>query len=165
MAALASGGALVLVGFMGAGKTTAARALAGALGVESVDADELLEQRLGMPLARYFDEHGEDAFRAEEESELAGLLAGRDRRVIALGGGSLTLPAVRDALVDHGVVWLDVDVDDAWRRASNGARPLARDRRQFTALHAERRPLYEAVADAYIPAGRCKRALPALVAW
>jgi shikimate kinase/3-dehydroquinate synthase len=165
MAALASGGALVLVGFMGAGKTTAARALGKALGWEAVDVDELLEAQLGMPISRYFDEHGEEAFRAAEEVAVTELLPQPDRRVIALGGGSITLPAVQAMLHSHTVIWLDVNVDDAWRRSSNGDRPLARDRRRFTALHAERRPLYEEVADAYIPAGRLKRAIPSVVAW
>jgi shikimate kinase/3-dehydroquinate synthase len=157
--------ALALVGFMGAGKTTAARAVAEALGVEAVDADELLEARLGMPIARFFDERGEAAFRAEEEAVVVELLAREGPGVVALGGGSVTSTAVRDALRDHRVLWLDVGVDQAWARAAGQDRPLARDRERFAALHAERRPLYEAVADGLLPSVAVDRALPALAAW
>ena len=55
MAALTTGGPVVLVGFMGAGKSTAARALAEALGVEAIDADVVLEEQLGLPIGRFFD--------------------------------------------------------------------------------------------------------------
>jgi shikimate kinase / 3-dehydroquinate synthase len=157
--------ALVLVGFMGAGKTTAARAVAKALGVEAVDADELLEARLGMPIARFFDERGEAAFRAEEEAAVVELLARGGPAVVALGGGSVTSAAVRDALDAHRVLWLDVGVEQAWARAAGQDRPLARDRERFDALHTERLPLYEAVADGLVPAAAVHRALPALVAW
>ena len=157
--------ALVLVGFMGAGKTTAARAVAKALGVEAVDADELLEARLGMSIARFFDERGEAAFRAEEEAAVVELLARGGPAVVALGGGSVTSAAVRDALDAHRVLWLDVGVEQAWARAAGQDRPLARDRERFAALHTERLPLYEAVADGLVPAAAVHRALPALVAW
>ncbi|MDX6661836.1 MAG: shikimate kinase / 3-dehydroquinate synthase [Solirubrobacteraceae bacterium] len=157
--------ALVLVGFMGAGKTTAARAVAEALGVEAVDADELLKARLGMPIAQFFDEHGEAAFRAEEEALVVELLGRGGPGVVALGGGSVVSAAVRDALGAHRVLWLDVGVEQAWARASGHDRPLARDRERFGALHAERLALYEEVADGLVPAAAVSRALPALVAW
>ena len=156
---------LVLVGFMGAGKTTAARAIAEVLGVEAVDADEVLEARLGMPIARFFEERGEDAFRAEEEAVVLEMLARDGPGALALGGGSVTSAAVRDALADHRVLWLDVDVESAWARAAGQDRPLARDRDRFAALHAERLPLYEEVADGLIAAAAVDRALPAIVAW
>ncbi len=164
MAALTSR-ALVLVGFMGAGKTTAARVVAEALGVEAVDVDELLEDRLGMPIARFFDERGEATFRSEEEAAVVELLAREALAVVALGGGSVTSAAVRDALRAHRVLWLDVGVDQAWARAAGHDRPLARDRDSFATLHAERRPLYEEVADGVLPAAAVDRALPAIAAW
>ena len=71
--------ALVLTGFMGAGKTTAAREAAKALGVEALDADVLLAERLGQPIDAFFASHGEAAFRAEEERLVAELLE-RPRR-------------------------------------------------------------------------------------
>src|SRR3979409_842711 len=103
--------AFVPGGFMGAGKTTAARAVAEALGVEAVDADELLEARLGMPIARFFDERGEAAFRAEEAAAVRGLRAREAPGVVALGGGSVPSRAVREALDAHRVLWLDVGVE------------------------------------------------------
>jgi len=68
------GRALVFIGFMGAGKTTAARAAAGALGARAADSDHLLEQRLGTAIEAYFAEHGEAAFRAAEEELVCRLL-------------------------------------------------------------------------------------------
>ncbi|HLH15219.1 MAG TPA: bifunctional shikimate kinase/3-dehydroquinate synthase [Solirubrobacteraceae bacterium] len=112
--------AFVLIGFMGAGKSTAARELAAALGSQSYDSDELLAERFGHPVAREFELHGEQAFRAAEEQLVCELLA-RARRegaepVIALGGGSVLSERVREALVHHVTVLLDVDAQTAWRR-------------------------------------------------
>ena len=66
MAALGPGQSLVFIGFMGAGKSTAAREVAAVLGVAAVDTDDLVEARIGMPIAEHFAAHGEEAFRAEE---------------------------------------------------------------------------------------------------
>jgi shikimate kinase/3-dehydroquinate synthase len=149
--------AYVLIGFMGAGKSTAAGELADALGGKALDSDELLTARLGHPLAREFELGGEAAFRAAEE-ELVGELLGDvgSDAVIALGGGSVTSERVREALGAHVTVLLDVEPETAWERvrAQEGAaeRPLARDREQFLALHASRRALYEELADAFLPA-------------
>src|SRR5258705_10534271 len=82
-----------------------------------------------------------------------------------VGGGRLASDRVRAALERHVAVLLDVDADTAWRRASGRARPLARDRLRFDQLHAERRLVYEAVADAILPVGDrnlALRVLPAL---
>jgi shikimate kinase/3-dehydroquinate synthase len=157
-------GALVLVGFMGAGKSTGARTLAAELGVEVLDTDRELERRLGEPIEAYFDRHGEEAFRAREEEVVCELLE-RPAAVIALGGGAVQSERVRDALTRHTVVHLEIGSDDAWRRASNKGRPLARDPGRFEQLHRDREALYEAVADAVIPpADRdvLRRALPFL---
>jgi shikimate kinase/3-dehydroquinate synthase len=70
--------------------------------------------------------------------------------VLSLGGGAVTSERVRALLGRHTVVLLDVDVETAWRRAGNKRRPLARDRGRFVALHDERTPLYEALADAVL---------------
>jgi len=138
--------ALVFIGFMGAGKTTAARAAAAALGAPAVDSDRLIEERLEQPIEDYFASHGEAAFRALEEQVVCELLDTPPGPVIALGGGAAGSARVRAALARHLVVLLDVDVATAWQRAG-GRRPLARDRGRFEALHAERRPLYEELAD------------------
>jgi shikimate kinase/3-dehydroquinate synthase len=165
-------GALVLVGFMGAGKTTGARALAAELGGEPVDSDHELERRLGEPIEAYFDREGEHSFRAREEEVVLELLdrqKGGSRRpaVIALGGGAVHSERVREALARHTVVHLEVRPEDAWRRASGKARPLARERGRFEQLQRDRDPLYEAVSDAVLPPSdrdALRRALPAVLA-
>src|SRR6185437_7088969 len=150
--------ALVLIGFMGAGKSTVAVELARALGVSALDSDALLEERLGHPPAREFELNGEASFRAAEEQLVCEML---DRAlpgsVIALGGGSILSERVRRALQSHVVVLLDVEAERAWERVSAAAeapgapaRPLARDREAFLALHAERSSLYEQAADAFL---------------
>jgi shikimate kinase/3-dehydroquinate synthase len=147
--------AFVLIGFMGAGKSTLARELAQALGGDARDSDALLAERFGHPLVREFELRGEASFRTSEEELVCALLSevGSDE-VIALGGGSVTSERVRAALGEHVTVLLDVDADTAWERvrAQPGAeaRPLARDREQFRALHAERREVYEELADAIL---------------
>jgi shikimate kinase/3-dehydroquinate synthase len=162
--------ALIFIGFMGAGKTTAAGEVADALGVAALDSDRLLEARLGHTIAHEFERAGEQAFRALEEELVSELL---DRAVpgavIALGGGSVLSERVQRSLEPHVTVLLDVDAERAWQRARGGApegrRPLARDRETFDALHTERRALYERLADAHLPAhprGVALRSLPGL---
>jgi shikimate kinase/3-dehydroquinate synthase len=167
---------------MGAGKSTVASELARALDVTPLDSDLLLEDRLGHSIAEEFGsapgEEGERAFRAKEEALVCELLeqAGPGS-VIALGGGSVSSERVRRALVPHLTVLLDVEPELAWSRVRGGERkgrerrdrrsdgsrrakersaaaqrPLARDRDAFLALHAERRALYEELADAVLPA-------------
>jgi shikimate kinase / 3-dehydroquinate synthase len=183
--------AYVLIGFMGAGKSTVAAELATALGVTALDSDVLLEERLGEPIAAAFGRvtvptggagpsashavlagDGERAFRAAEEELVCELLTrAAPGAVIALGGGSVLSERVRNALGDHVVVLVDVDAEEAWRRVSTadgGAeRPLARDRAAFLALHSERQALYEELADANLPMlarGTAARTLGALSA-
>jgi shikimate kinase / 3-dehydroquinate synthase len=158
--------ALVFIGFMGAGKTTAARAAAAALGGRAVDSDSVLEERAGQRVEDYFASHGEGAFRELEEQIVCELLAAPPGPVISLGGGAAGSARVREALAGHVVVLLDVDPDTAWRRAG-GRRPLARDRERFDALHAERLPLYEGLADAILTDSSheaVRRAAPAIAA-
>ena len=123
--------ALVFIGFMGAGKSLAARSAAAQLNVATVDSDALLEERLGSSIEQYFASHGEGAFREQEEETVAELLDAPPAPVISLGGGAVGSERVREALARHTVVLLDVDADTAWQRA-RGGRPLARDRDRFT---------------------------------
>jgi shikimate kinase/3-dehydroquinate synthase len=149
---------------MGAGKSSAARAVAAELGVQALDSDHELERELGEPIESWFDRNGEAAFREVEEEVVVRLLERPDLRVLALGGGSLGAERVQEALRRHVVVYLEVDTESAWHRCG-GTRPLARDRNRFAQLHEERRPLYEALADAWLPAaerGTVRAALPAL---
>jgi shikimate kinase/3-dehydroquinate synthase len=160
--------ALVFAGFMGAGKSSAARAVAAELGVPALDSDHEVERELGEPIEAWFDRNGEAAFRQTEENVVVRLLERPDVRVLSLGGGALGSERVQEALRRHVVVYLDVDTDSAWHRAGSGhGRPLARDRNLFAQLHEERRPLYEEIADAWLPAaerGTVRKALPALAA-
>ncbi|MBX5470610.1 MAG: bifunctional shikimate kinase/3-dehydroquinate synthase [Thermoleophilaceae bacterium] len=161
------GGALVLIGFMGAGKTSAARTMAAELGTGHHDSDREIERELGEPIEAFFDREGEEAFRAREEETILRLLADESVRVLALGGGALGSARVREALADHLVVLLEVEPGVAWHRASGKGRPLARDRGRFEQLHGDRQPLYESLADAILPAGDRglpRRALPAIEA-
>jgi shikimate kinase/3-dehydroquinate synthase len=145
---------LVLIGFMGAGKTTAAQAAARALGAQAVDLDEVVAQRLGKPVSRVFAQDGEAAFRSAEEAAALELLRAPEPRVLSLGGGTVMHEAVSRELAEHLVLWLDVDADTAWARAQGEDRPLARDRDAFTRLLAEREPLYASLADVIVPAQR-----------
>jgi shikimate kinase/3-dehydroquinate synthase len=157
--------ALVFIGFMGAGKSTAARRAAAALGVRAADADAVFEERHG-PIADFFAAHGEAAFRAREEALVLELL---DReQIVALGGGAVESERIRRALRDHTVVWIDVDAETCWKRCLGSDRPLARDHDDFVARHARRRAVYEEVATAILPDACCMpdalaavRALPA----
>jgi shikimate kinase/3-dehydroquinate synthase len=140
--------ALVFIGFMGSGKSTAAAAAAARLGVSALDSDRVLEEQLGHSIATEFQLHGEAAFRNREEGTVCALLDGADPlAVIALGGGSVLSARVRAALKGHLVVLLEVEPALAWQRAQDSQRPLARDREQFFALHQQRRGLYEEIAD------------------
>jgi shikimate kinase / 3-dehydroquinate synthase len=160
--------ALVFTGFMGAGKSSAARAVAAELGVPALDSDHEVERALGEPIESWFDRNGEAAFRRTEEEVVLQLLERPDARIVALGGGALQSDRVREALKRHIVIYLDVDTETAWHRAGAGqGRPLARDRNRFEQLHAERRRLYEEVADVWLPAidrATARKALPAVAA-
>jgi len=145
---------VAVVGFMGAGKTTAARAFAQASGGVAVDADSEIERRVGKPIAEIFAADGERAFRAAEDRVTLELLdrgPGAGPTFVALGGGALGSEAIRRALQEHLVIWIDVDADTAWRRCEHSSRPLAVDRAAFERLHAEREPDYASAADIVVP--------------
>jgi shikimate kinase/3-dehydroquinate synthase len=160
--------AIVFIGFMGAGKSTAAASVGGVAG-GSTDIDELIERRVGMPVREFFDSRGEAEFRRVEEEIAVELLGEANGGAIALGGGSVLSPKVRSELSRHIVVWLDVDAETAWERVSDSdgdRRPLAaRGQERFDALFAERRPKYEALADVVVLSPNpdtARRALPAI---
>jgi shikimate kinase / 3-dehydroquinate synthase len=154
--------AVVCIGFMGAGKSTAARSLAEALGSTPIDVDSLVEERLGKPIERVFAEDGEAAFRAAEEEITLELLSRPQPGVLALGGGAIGHERVREALTRHLVIWLDVPLELAWQRCRDSDRPLARDREQFKTLYRRREPIYAALADAVVPAERSHQMEPLL---
>ena len=142
-------GAVVLVGFMGAGKTSAARTLDPA----ALDTDAEIERRAGCSIPELFAQRGEGEFRALEEQVALELLdRAQPGTPVALGGGTLGSARVRKALEDHVVAYLEIDEDTAWARATADGitRPLAADRERFATLLRERRPVYEAAADAFL---------------
>jgi len=155
---------VVCIGFMGAGKSTAAESVARALGTAHVDVDSVIEERLGKSIERVFAEDGEAAFRATEEQVTLELLHSHRQEVLALGGGAIGHERVRAALSDHVVVWLDVGLDIAWARCQGSDRPLARDRANFERLYHQREPIYAALADVTVPAERSHRMEPILAA-
>ena len=154
---------VALTGFMGAGKTTVARALAQRLSRDLLDLDLAIENETGRTPRSIIDEDGEPRFRELETQVLrlalqrlahtrahtadAGLPTSINL-VIALGGGTWTLERNRALLDDYDAftVWLDAPFDLCWRRilqqADPHARPLARDRQQALQLYEARRPLY-----------------------
>ena len=145
---------VALIGFMGAGKTTAGERLARRLGWRFVDADREVEREAGKAVGAIFADEGEAAFRALEERVIARLLA-ETSVVVALGGGAILSAATRQRLRNGSfTVLLDVSPQTAWRRieAQAGDRPLAREARGFAELYEERRPLYHGVCDALIDA-------------
>lgn len=149
---------VVLVGFMGAGKSTTGRALATRCGVRFVDSDEVVEGEQG-PIDAFFAAHGEGAFRTVEEEVVLRVLdeAVQSPLVVALGGGAVTSEAVRRRLSGFArVVWLEAPLERLWRRAGGGggaSRPLARDRVAFARLLKQRRPLYAEVARVRVRVG------------
>lgn len=143
---------VVLVGMMGAGKTTVGRSVASRLGVDFVDTDDLVEARAGKSVRDIFASDGEAAFRTLESQVLAESLKSPVDVVVAAAGGTVLSESNRAALREHAdvVVWLDADVSALGERASRGAhRPLldgdVEDR--LMALDGERRVLYQSVAD------------------
>jgi len=158
--------AIVFIGFMGAGKSTALAAAREA-GLETVEIDDLMEREFGKPIDKAFEEDGEEAFRGREAEIVGALLEDADGGAIALGGGSVLSERVREALDRHIVVLLEIDAATAWRRIEGTERPLATSEADVEALLAERLPLYEELADAVVPVadkGVVARALPAIQA-
>jgi shikimate kinase/3-dehydroquinate synthase len=158
--------AIVFIGFMGAGKSTALAAARGA-GIETTEIDNLMEAELGMPIKAAFETFGEEGFREREAEVVGGLLERADGGAIALGGGSVLSPRIRNALGRHVVVWLQVGPAEAWRRIAHSDRPLATSAADVARLLATRLPLYEELADAIVPPGDraiVERALPSIQA-
>ena len=158
---------IVLVGFMGAGKTTVGTLLADRLGLPFTDTDHAVEQSAGRPIRQIFAEDGEPAFRALEHQVIAGLLDGRPS-VLALGGGAPEYAPTRDRLAADPtaqVIYLHVGYEQALKRVGGDADPLSRPllaRPDLPALYQRRLPVYAAVATLTVPTdGRSPEAISA----
>ena len=119
---------VVLVGMMGAGKSSVGRRLASRLAIPFVDADAEIEAAAGMTIPEIFAKHGEPYFRAGEARVIARLLAGGPQ-VLATGGGAMMDVSTRSLIRDKGVsIWLKADLDMLLRRTKRrGDRPLGRE--------------------------------------
>ena len=139
---------VVLIGPMGAGKSTVAQVLARRWGVEVRDTDADVEQTVGQTVADLFVEQGEATFRQLEKEAVARALSEHDG-VLALGGGAVLDPETRERLAGQTVVFLRVGLADAVKRVGLGSsRPLllGNVRGRIKQLLDERLPIYEAVA-------------------
>ena len=142
----------VLVGPMGAGKTTVGQLVASQLGVPFQDTDAIVEEWAGKPVQDIFVDDGEPRFRELERAAVAAALSGHDG-VLALGGGAILAPETRSLLRGQTVVFLSVELADAAQRVGLGVgRPLLAVNPRATMKHLldERRPLYEEVATAIV---------------
>ena len=165
---------IVLVGMMGAGKSSIGRRLAGRLNIPFVDADAEIEEAASMSIADIFESHGEPAFRAGEARVIARLLE-HGPQVLATGGGAFMNPQTRARIGDKGIsVWLKAELDVLTRRLRRRSeRPLLKTAdpiATLTNLLAERDPIYgeanlivmsrdvshEVIVDELVTALRCK---------
>ena len=143
---------IVLIGFMGAGKTTVGRLLAAELGLPFADLDLLVEGGRSRSVKDIFAEHGEAAFREIEHQTLAGALAGPDR-VLALGGGAVEHPGSRRLLMSAQVVYLHVDYAEALARVGGDAgRPML-TRPDLADVYRRRLAGYQEVATVTVRTG------------
>lgn len=140
---------IVLIGFMGAGKTTVSKELSTALNARSVDMDDILVERIGQPISEYFEEHGEASFREHETKLLKEAL--NEETVIATGGGVILQKENQKVLADKLVVYLKADANVLIKRIREdkvNIRPLAikNDDGDLKRLFFTREKLYEKLA-------------------
>lgn len=149
---------LWLIGMMGSGKTTVAKAVASRVGVDFADSDDEVTARTGCSIAHLFGTRGEAAFRDMEQMAIE-RLAEREGSVVATGGGAVLRQANVDIMRASGtVVWLDATPDVlVGRVATNSSRPLLSDVEptadRLSALSADRYALYQVAAHAVVQAG------------
>jgi shikimate kinase len=148
------GDAIVLVGFMGAGKSSVGRTLARVTGLPRFDTDEMIAARFGLTVAEIFEKHGEEEFR-EAEREALRKLAGRGAAIVVTGGGMVLRPDNRRLLRELGtVIHLSADEETLFARISRrSTRPLLQTenpRATLAELLGKRLPLYREVADAEV---------------
>ena len=138
---------IVIVGFMGCGKTTVAKTLARQMGCRMIDLDSFVTEREGRSPAEIIAQDGEPSFRSVETRALGDVLENSEPRVIALGGGAWTIEANLALVAQHDClsVWLDAPFELCWERITanpNTIRPLAPNRETAQKLHGSRRASY-----------------------
>jgi shikimate kinase len=145
---------IVLIGMMGAGKTTVGRLMAERLGWQHLDSDAEVTAATGRTVPELFEEQGEAAFRAQEARVLAEALSGALPVVVSAAGGVVLSPSNRDLITGSGtVVWLRADPALLARRVGTGTgRPLLDDDpgARLTELDEVRRPYYQALAQVVV---------------
>lgn len=159
--------ALVLIGPMGAGKSSVGKRVAKALGVAFVDTDTMVVREHG-PIERLFVDRGEAHFRAVERAAVVAALQGSG--VVALGGGAVLDPATQADLSAHRVVLLTVSPERIVSRIRGSARPLLQSAdpiARWREVYAERREIYEGLADLTVDTstGSLQRVVDRVVAW
>jgi shikimate kinase len=137
---------IVLIGLMGAGKSSVGRRLAAGLGLPFKDADAEIEKASNLSVSEFFDQHGEEAFRKGERKVIARLLSG-PRHVLATGGGAYMDEKTRALIAEKGVsVWLRADLEILYKRCmKRNNRPLLKNgnpREILKNLMEERYPVY-----------------------
>lgn len=147
---------IILIGFMGCGKSSIGKRLASRLGNTFLDSDELIVASAGRPISEIFAHEGEDGFRSRETEELRKLL-GTSQVVLATGGGAVLRPENRDFLKRIGkIVWLHSDPEILFERATRSRkRPLLEvenPRTTFNALLEARLPIYAEACDLQVDA-------------
>ena len=150
---------IVLVGFMGAGKTTVGRELAKILRWDFVDLDDVIELNEGRTVQEIFAGGGEEFFRQVERRELQELLQASTRdRIVSVGGGAFVQPGCAELFDQCGAtsVLLDAPVEELRRRVRMGGnvRPLAQDRQRFVTLYAERKAAYDKAHQRFDTSGK-----------
>ncbi len=148
---------IIIIGFMGCGKTTVGNELARLLNCRAVDLDSWIAEREQRGPTKIIEHDGEAVFRRIETQALGEVLreaSGGSVTVIAVGGGAWTTEENRQLIAEQKAltVWLDASFELCWQRITAGhkTRPLARSREQAQALYRARRRVYE-LADARIP--------------
>jgi shikimate kinase len=140
-------GGIVLLGFMGAGKTSIAAALGEKLGSQAIDLDEIIETSERKSIAELFEKFGETVFRELEAAALQEILAGKIVRVVALGGGTWTTEENRRQIRENefAAVWLDAPFELCWQRIKTekaATRPLAAKKTEARKLFNQRKKIY-----------------------
>ncbi|MFZ9082424.1 MAG: shikimate kinase [Burkholderiaceae bacterium] len=149
---------IVLIGLMGAGKTTIGRKLALRLGREFVDTDHEIEARSGASVATIFELEGEEGFRRREAKMLLQVMQ-LEKQVVTTGGGAPIRPENRPVIAKGFVIYLEADPRQLWQRLRmDQSRPLLSQssdpKATLEKLHAERDPIYRQLANCIVTSTR-----------